>query len=135
MITAIASGHAQGMMAYAGDLVVGWCNAAPRSAFPTLADLPGDSSAIGATPCFIVANEWRGAGIAAKLLDAACTALADKGMKSMQGGPNKGAANAGQHSRGPLAMYLAAGYQEIAVLPDGTVVVEKLLDPGSDSTA
>src|SRR5262245_49039429 len=34
----IQSGHSQGYLAYDGDRVVGWCNAAPRLRYPMLND-------------------------------------------------------------------------------------------------
>jgi len=125
--TAIEAGTASGFLAYAGERVIGWCNAAPRSAFPSLRSLPGDGTKIGATPCFIVDPEWRGRGVAHKLLAVACQRMQADGMEKMEAGPNKNAESDSENCRGPLSMYEAAGYRVVREFPDGTVAVAKVL--------
>ena len=127
MCDAVEMGAARGFLAYSDDTVIGWCNAAPRSSFPQLRNLPGDADRIGATPCFIVDPKWRGKGVGHRLLAAACEGLREDGMQSMEAGPNKNAKTASQNSRGSLAMYTKAGYRVVREFPDGTVVVEKPL--------
>ena len=124
---AIKQGSASGFLAYSDDRVVGWCNAAPRMAYPALRGLPGEPSTTGATPCFIVDPDWRGRGVAARLLGVACDALRDDGMLKMEAGPNRNAKTASHNSRGPVSMYLSAGYEIVNEFPDGTVLVEKTL--------
>ena len=129
MAEAIQRGAAHGFLAYADGQVVGWCNAAPRQAYPTLARLPGDPTASGATPCFVVDPQWRRKGVAARLLYAACEALRAQGMRRMDGAPARNARSAARNFRGPLSMFVAAGYEVVDELPDGTVIVAKSLVP------
>ena len=124
---AINRGSARGFLAYLDNQVVGWCNAAPRIAYPTLRGLPGNPSTSGATPCFIVDPNFRGHGVAARLLEAACVWLKNEGMTKMEAGPNRNAKTEAHNSRGPLSMYATAGYKVVKEFPDGTVLVEKFL--------
>ena len=125
MADAISTGTAGGFLAYADGRVVGWCNAAKRAAYPTLAGLPGDSNRIGATPCFIVDPDWRGKGVATALLAAACEGL--QGIDKMEAAPDRNAQSPAQNARGPLSMYVASGYRIVREFPDGTVLVEREL--------
>ena len=127
MCDAVKAGAASGFLAYADGLVVGWCNAASRSSFPQLRNLPGDADHTGATPCFVVDPEWRGKGVGHRLLAAACEGLREDGMQTMEAGPQKNAKTARENSRGAMSMYVQAGYRVVQEFPDGTVVVEKPL--------
>lgn len=125
MTEAIADWGTGGFLAYAQGRVVGWCHAGPRDRFPMLRRLPGDGSRIAATPCFVVESSWRGRGVAAALLDAAVDAARAEGMAMMEAAPREDGAEPTDHFRGPLSMYLAAGYQRVAELPGGGVLVQK----------
>lgn len=127
IIEAVESGHASGFLAYAGDQVVGWCNAAPRQRYPQLTRLPGDGATTGATPCFIIDPEWRGRGIATKLLQAAIEGLGVEGMARMEAVPVAEPKTPADRHRGTVELYEAAGYVKVAELPSGTPVMEKKL--------
>lgn len=127
MIDSIHDGRAHGFLAYADDRVVGWCHAGPRSNFPTLSAFPGDGTKIVATPCFVVSSDWRGKGVATQLLHAAIEMARANGMELMEAGPRKDGTENDHNFRGPLSMYLAAGYDEVAELPGGGVLVQKKL--------
>ena len=109
--TCIDAGIAMGYLAYVDGQVAGWCNAAPRRLYPMLHDQPApDDAQTGTIFCFIVAPEFRGRGVAAALLDAACAGLATQGMKVAEARPVKNAKTPAANHLGPLAMYLAAGF-------------------------
>ena len=114
--TCIAEGSVQGWLAYRGGEVVGWCNAGPRRLYPMLADaaaMPPDDGATGAIFCFVVAPGERRSGIARALLQAACEGLRAQGLARVLGRPLRNAkSDAGNHT-GPLAMYLARGFEII----------------------
>lgn len=123
----IKAGQLQGYLAYAGDTVVGWCNAGPWSQYPMLRDVPEpDSETTGAILCFIVAPDWRGKGVATGLLAAACDGLRIRGMKAVSARAVRSAEPARNHF-GPLAMYLAAGFVVTREGGSGDVIVRKTL--------
>ncbi len=119
----VASGEQQGLLAYDGGTVVGWCNADVRSRYAALrrfadiVDGPGDR--IGATMCFVVAAPHRGKGVASALLDAAGERFRRLGLELAEGYPTTSAPtgpyadqipSTAHNYHGPLAMYLKAGY-------------------------
>jgi len=122
----IAARQLNGVLAYDGDQVVGWCNAGPWSQFPMLRDVPeAQPATTGAVLCFIVAPTWRGRGVARGLLQAACEGLRAGGMTAVRARAVRSADTAKNHF-GPLAMYLAAGF-EVTSEADGEVFVRKML--------
>ena len=109
----IASGQMQGLLAYQGAEVVGWCNAAPRAMLHALDGEPlEDAARVGTILCFLVAPNARGQGIASALLDAACTALKAQGLEYVEANPRPAATGTAQNHYGPLGMYLKAGFGE-----------------------
>lgn len=124
----IRGGKAMGFLAYQGRDVVGWCNAAPRSLYPMLADEPTEDPAhAGVIFCFIVAPEWRGQGVARKLLDGACVGLAARGLRYAEARPVRDAQTAAANHLGPLSMYLDAGFAIVGEDDEGNVTVRKRL--------
>jgi ribosomal protein S18 acetylase RimI-like enzyme len=123
----ILTGQSQGYLAYRDGEVIGWCNAGPRRLYPMLRD---DSRPVadpmGVIFCFIVAPEQRGQGVASTLLDAACVGLQAQGLTFAQARPLKDA-SAAANERGPLPMYLKAGFVVVNEYQDGTVLVQKRL--------
>lgn len=130
-VTACAqAGTARGLLAYMDGKAVGWCNAGPWSQYPMLRDVPQpDRDAVGVIFCFVVEPGARGQGVARSLLDAACEGFRAAGLTSVQAKPAKTADGAAANHLGPLAMYLAAGFQVVAETPDGGVIVRKDLLP------
>lgn len=116
-----------GYLAYLDGQPVGWCNAASRTQMTTLPDdeeLPADR--IGAIVCFVIAQPYRGRGIARQLLEAACEGLRRHGFELAEAYPVKDAQGAAANHYGPLRMYLAAGFEPYREV-DGTVIVRKRL--------
>lgn len=113
----IARGEAGGVLAYAGGRVVGWCNAQPRRALPLLDRTPeyatADPERPGAIVCFAVPPAYRGQGLAARLLDAACAMLREQGCTSVEAFPPAAARTAAASYHGSLKMYEAAGFERV----------------------
>ncbi|MCC7458928.1 MAG: GNAT family N-acetyltransferase [Nitrospira sp.] len=125
----IACGRMQGLLAYRGDEVVGWCNAAPRALLEAFADEPDPGAQrLGQITCFVVAQPHRRAGVARALLDAACEHLREQGLSLAEARPSRKAASDAQHHQGPLSLYLAAGFSVHREDDDGTVVVRRALE-------
>ena len=79
-----------GWLAYAGNEVVGWCNAGPRHGINGLFDEPEPlTDRIDAIVCFVVAPESRRHGVAAALLDRACAGLRAQGYAWAEAYPRR----------------------------------------------
>lgn len=112
--TLIANGDATGYLAYAGGKVVGWCHAVPRGVLPALEEPTADGEeVVGAFVCFNVAPRYRGHGLARALLGAACDGLAAQGCTVAEAYPPISPDSDARAYRGPLRMYLAAGFTEV----------------------
>lgn len=126
----IACGRMQGLLAYRGAEVVGWCQAAPRLQMDGYADEPlPHGAAVGQITCFVVARVHRRTGVARALLDAACHQLRQQGMRVVLAHPSRVASSDAQHHYGPLTLYLSAGFSVVQEREDGLVVVQKDLQP------
>ncbi len=124
----IACGRMQGLLAYRGGEVVGWCNAAPRRMMDSYADEPDpDAARLGQITCFVVARAHRRSGVARALLEAACSALRAQGLELAEAHPSRSAATDAEHHYGPLSLYLAAGFRILRETDDGLVVVRRSL--------
>ena len=129
MMALIREGRAEGLLAYEGDEVVGWCNVAPRELFPVLRRLPGSSEGTAFVPCFLIAPDRRRQGIAGQLLHAACEALARRGYRRLLGKPVRGVTSPASNAFGPLAVFIEAGFSVLFEDEKGNVYVEKKLEP------
>ncbi|MXY52766.1 MAG: GNAT family N-acetyltransferase [Gammaproteobacteria bacterium] len=122
-------GRAEGLLAYEGDEVVGWCNAAPRELFPVLRRLPGNSEGTAFVPCFLIAPGRRRQGIARRLLQAACDAFERRGYRRLLGKPVRGVTSPADNAFGPLAIFIEAGFSVLFEDEKGNVYVERKLKP------
>ena len=70
-----ASGQPPGLLAFDGDLAVGWCELAPRADLAWLAHTrylgPVDDLPVWSLPCFYVRRTHRGRGVTDALIEAA----------------------------------------------------------------
>jgi GNAT superfamily N-acetyltransferase len=110
----IQSGRLHGHLAYLGDRVVGWCQAAPKIEIPNLVGhetIRGDDDKkVGAIVCFVVGPSERRKGVAAALLAAACDGFRELGLTAAEGYPRSGATADAPNYHGPLSMYLHQGF-------------------------
>jgi ribosomal protein S18 acetylase RimI-like enzyme len=124
----IKCGRMQGLLAYRGDEVVGWCNAAPRTMLDAFADEPDpDEKRLGQITCFVVAMAHRRTGVARALLDAACEQLRLQGLSIAEASPSREASSDAENHFGPLSLYISAGFQAHREDEDGVVVVRRSL--------
>lgn len=123
----IRDGRMHGYLAYLGGKPVGWCNAASRAYMTTLQeDGEVQTNRVGSIVCFVIAKPYRGQGIARRLLDAACDGFRRQGFEIAEAYPRQEAQNEAANYHGPLAMYLAAGFEPVREA-DGIVIVRKTL--------
>jgi uncharacterized protein YndB with AHSA1/START domain/GNAT superfamily N-acetyltransferase len=107
--------RAHGLLAYAGDKAVGWCSVAPRDMLPGVrraaAPDPQGHEAVGAINCFVIDPRYRMHGIARQLLTGACELLAAQGCREAEAYPSRESDSAAHSFRGPLSLYLSAGFR------------------------
>lgn len=89
--TSVTRGEVPGLIAYDGEVPVGWCAVEPRERFPGLARsrvlAPVDEAPVWSVPCFFVARGWRRKGVTVALLRAAAAHAASRGAKLLEGYP------------------------------------------------
>jgi GNAT superfamily N-acetyltransferase len=87
----VESGEAPGILAYDGDLPVGWCALGPRERYPVLERSRTlgriDGQAVWSVTCFFVAKPFRRKGISVRLLKAAAEFARASGAGIIEGYP------------------------------------------------
>ncbi len=82
---------APGLLAYAGDVAVGWVAVGPRAEFVRLETsrvlAPPDEATVWSVPCLFVASSHRGRGVSVALLRAAADFAARHGARVIEGYP------------------------------------------------
>ena len=126
----IGTGTARGLLAYVDGRPVGWCNAGPRRSMIGLDHIPDlrteDPERVGAIVCFVIASPYRGHGAARTLLESACNSLAEQGFTVAEAYPSKQGGSDALEYRGPLKMYLDAGFAPFRDTPRWVVVRKDL---------
>ena len=88
---------------------------------------PAGQQGVGSVACFVIAAPYRGHGVASKLLDAAIERLRARGLRAIEAYPSRGGDDSPQSNyRGPLSMYVQAGFEPYREL-DNHVVMRKRL--------
>jgi GNAT superfamily N-acetyltransferase len=122
-----AEARMHGYLAYWDAKPVGWCCAGPRASMTTLpAHVPAASESVGSIMCFVVAKPHRGKGVARRLLAAACDGFREKGFAIAEAYPRREAKGDAANYHGPLALYLAAGFEACGE-EEGVLTVRKRL--------
>ena len=126
----VARGRMQGFLAYVDGRPVGWCNAAPRPSLVGLDREPvlrvDEPERVGAIVCFVIASPYRRHGVARALLDAAVAGFAEQGLTYAEAYPSKKSRTDAEAFRGPLALYLEAGFETYRDLGRGAIVRKQL---------
>jgi GNAT superfamily N-acetyltransferase len=87
----VQAGRAHGVLAFAKDEPVGWCSFGPRTHFPRLervrAYRRSDAAEVWSINCFFIRRDFRGQGVARRLLGAVVDACRRRGAKLVEGYP------------------------------------------------
>jgi GNAT superfamily N-acetyltransferase len=85
------SGRSPGLLAFDGDLAVGWCELAPRAELAWLARTrflqPPDDMPVWSIPCFFVRRAYRGRGVMRALIQGAAEMAAAGGAPALEAYP------------------------------------------------
>jgi GNAT superfamily N-acetyltransferase len=116
----LRSGAARGLLAFIDGVPVGWCNVAPRSLIPNLRAFAKAVESAADEPavimCFVIDPAHRGKGVATALVHGAIEASRKWGVPWVEAYPTKADADTdgmpwtAVSYKGPLSMYLAAGF-------------------------
>jgi GNAT superfamily N-acetyltransferase len=116
------SGQALGILAFGGDVPVGWCSFGPRAEFPRLETVKAfrrdDTAGVWCVNCFFIHRAHRGQGIARGLLDAALQVMERRRVKTIEAYPviatkdGKRLAPAFSFT-GPIDIFTDRGFEEI----------------------
>jgi len=86
-----ASGRPPGLLAFDGDLPVGWCELAPRAELAWLTHArflqPPDDLPVWSIPCFFVRRTYRRRGVMGALIQAAAEVAAAGGAPALEAYP------------------------------------------------
>lgn len=87
----VSAKKARGILAFAEDRPVGWCAIGPRADFPRInrrrAFQRADVEGVWSINCFFIARDFRGQGVARKLLGAAIDECKAQGARIVEGYP------------------------------------------------
>lgn len=127
----IAGGQLTALLAYEGGRPVGWCHYGLSTRLAGVMRRFGlevaEHEGVGSIGCFIVAAPHRGHGIATRLLDTALERLRAAGCRAVEAYPPRDRTSPQGGFRGPLPMYLAAGFEPYRDEPDRPLIVRKQL--------
>ncbi len=121
--TRVASGEMDGYLLYEEDQVIGWCAAGSSLLYP---GLPDAEEKLARILCFNIDPDRRGQGIASQLLQLVVADLAQRGFEAVEGAP-KTTGISSKSYRGTESMFLTQGFEQVADLGDGFVLMRKYL--------
>ena len=114
----VKSGPPPGLVAFDGELAVGWCQLTPREALPWLDkawrlkrvdDLP-----VWSLSCFYIRKGYRKQGVASALIDAAIAAAKRAGAAALEAYPLDAALTPSTSHTGYASTFARAGFKEVA---------------------
>jgi ribosomal protein S18 acetylase RimI-like enzyme len=115
MTTMINGGEVTALLAFVDGEPVGWCNYGETTRLAGVMHRfglqAGEQEGVGSVACFVIAAPYRGHGVASRLLEVAVDRLRKKGLKAVEGYPATKEDSAQGNYRGPLSMYLRAGFE------------------------
>lgn len=111
--------RAPGLIAYDGEVAVGWTSLGPREDYPRIVHsrvlAPIDDRPVWSIVCFVVGRRARGQGIATALLAAAIDYARDHGATTLEAYPVEPEAGTRMPSanvyRGTMSMFERAGFE------------------------
>jgi GNAT superfamily N-acetyltransferase len=114
MTERIQSGNVTALLAFVDGNPVGWCNYGETTHLAGLVRRFGleapDHAGVGSVACFVIAAQYRQHGVASNLLAGAIDRLRARGMRAVEAYPSRAEDSAQGNYRGPLEMYMRAGF-------------------------
>jgi GNAT superfamily N-acetyltransferase len=114
----VRSGPPPGLIAFQGDLAVGWCQLTPRADLPWLDRTPRlkrvDDVPVWSISCFYVRKGYRKSGVTRALIDAAADAARAAGAPALEAYPLDAKLTPSTSSTGYLTTFVGAGFKIVA---------------------
>jgi ribosomal protein S18 acetylase RimI-like enzyme/uncharacterized protein YndB with AHSA1/START domain len=115
MSEGIKDGEVTALLAYVDGKPVGWCNYGETTRLNGVMHRFGlnvaEQQGVGSLACFVIAAPYRNHGVASALLDAALERLRARGVRVAEAYPARTQDSAQANYRGPLQMFLRAGFE------------------------
>lgn len=115
MSESIKQGEVTALLAFEGGKPIGWCDYGETTRLSGLMHRFGlaaaDHEGVGSVACFVIAAPYRGHGVATALLGAAVERLRARGVSTVEAYPRRSDDSQHTNYRGPLAMFLRAGFE------------------------
>jgi ribosomal protein S18 acetylase RimI-like enzyme len=115
MSAMIAAGEVTALLAYDRDEPIGWCNYGETTRLSGVMRKLGleaaDHEGVGSVACFVISAQYRGHGVASKLLEAAVERLRARGLRAVEAYPGRDQESPQGNYRGPIEMYRRAGFE------------------------
>jgi GNAT superfamily N-acetyltransferase len=118
----LTDGKAFGYLAYVDGRPAGWVNASKRGDCTLFARGDDADATTVSVPCFAIAPPYRGHGLAPLLLERVLADAASRGGEAIEAYPFTNQEQDAPNFRGPRSMYDAAGFDEVKVRANDTVV-------------
>jgi GNAT superfamily N-acetyltransferase len=133
----VETGPPPGLVAFDGEIAVGWCQVTPRSALPQLEKSRSLNSAAEtgawAISCLFVRRRRRREGVTAALIDAAVETARAGGAPAIEAFPLDMTAPKGTSNpfMGIASTFARAGFKEVGRRPPARVIMRLDLAPAS----
>jgi GNAT superfamily N-acetyltransferase len=115
MTLGIEEGNVTALLAYVDGKPVGWCNYGETTHLNGVMHRFGlnvaEQQGVGSLACFVIAAPYRKHGVASVLLEAALERLRARGVRVAEAYPARSSDSAQGNYRGPLQMFLRAGFE------------------------
>jgi GNAT superfamily N-acetyltransferase len=127
----VLAGASRGVLAFAGDMPVGWCAIALRSELPKLlrskAVAGDDTPGVWCVPCFFVKAGFRGRGVARALLRHAMRTIRAEGGRIVEAYPVRPPATNAAAFTGTVPFLESEGFVTLTANPRGRQLARLIL--------
>ena len=131
MSDSIKRGEVTALLAFEGGKPIGWCDYGETTMLTGLVHRFGltapDHEGVGSVACFVIAAPYRGHGVASALLDAAVERLRARGLRAVEAYPKSSDDSQHTNYRGPLTMFLRAGFEPYREAGSHLIVRKRLV--------
>jgi GNAT superfamily N-acetyltransferase len=131
----VEAGPPPGLLAFSGELAVGWCQLTPRADLPHLqakrASAAVDAAPVWSISCFYVRRGWRKKGVTSALIAAAAARAAGAGATILEAYPvdPQKPMGAGNLYTGLASTFARAGFTEVARRTPTRPIMRRRLAP------